>query len=133
MVPRQLLSIPLKTPRTIQLQEGQKVAVWLWEPGRDRVRCLTGARSPVITPSHSVLLICVPVRRLCPGPGPGPGGVRLLVSGPTVLPSSPGVKTALTPVYYQTLPVLQLSVNAHNLTSATLKHKTISSEILRNI
>ena len=84
--------------------------VLLLEPGQDRVRCLTGVRSTVTTLSHSVLQTCVTVSQL----SQGGGGVRLWVSGQTVLQSTPGVKTPA--LYYHTLPVLQLSVNAHNLT-----------------
>merc|ERR1711971_1027499 len=94
--------------------------VWLWEPGQDRVRCLTGARSTVTTPSHSVLLTCVPVRPLSPGGG---GAVWLLVSGPAVLLSTPGVETPA--LYHHSLSVLQLSVNAHNLTTATFTHNDL--------
>ena len=85
----------------------------LQEPGQDRVRCLTGVRRTVTTPSPSVRQRCAPVSHH----SRGGGGVWVLVSGPEAPLSPPGVKT---PVLQLLNPsVHQLSVTAHNLTTFT--------------
>ena len=107
--------------------------VLLWEPGPDRVRCLTGVISTVTTPSPSVPQTSAPVRsHHRPGAGAGAGGVWVLGSGPTVLLSPPGVNTPV--LSHQTLPVLRISVIALllPLTHCSQPSKETCNDLIEN-